>query len=554
MSTLLQDNMALKQKIQTLEGTPSPMTSKIDELERHLSEHKETTKTCASLFHKPNSLSFLHNGSLIESNGNVTNLREIQALQRLSPHAHVIKLLEVLYDQPTGRLALVFELMDMNIYEIIRGRRTYVVEERIKNYMYQLMKAMDHMHRNGIFHRDIKPENILVRDEILKLADFGSCRGVYSKQPYTEYISTRWYRAPECLLTDGYYNYKMDMWGVGCVFFEIVSLFPLFPGNNELDQIQKIHKVLGTPPQQLLDKMKRRSQNADFKFPQQDGTGIARLIPHASPACVELLNKLLVYNPDDSLSRISARQALRHSYFKELRDKDKLQQAFSNAYKCSSLRPSPRIGLQDVVLPKHSEDDLVKMNVLEKTSGLGNPSATSTPLSMASISQFPIVSYNVKGREEGKETGGSTPLSHFGDINSPATLPSVGSAKSMFPMDTGGTHRDLDDGAADCVHTLPPIKSNYSFSMLSPKSKMSMYHAANHQRPPRLSSPKDTSVKGMKIVKGTKSQRSLPELTPKRIIGGYKPGEPPPYKKRANNKYVSPYSQRYINQLAFPLC
>ena len=94
--------------------------------------------------------------------------------------------------------------------------------------------------RHGIFHRDIKPENILIVDNLLKLADFGSCRGIYSKQPYTEYISTRWYaltlvrcvswvligcfcryRAPECLLTDGYYGYKMDLWGVGSVMFEI---------------------------------------------------------------------------------------------------------------------------------------------------------------------------------------------------------------------------------------------------------------------------------------------------------------------------------------------
>ena len=86
----------------------------------------------------------------------VNNLREIQALRRLSPHPGVIKLCEVLYDQPTRRLALVFELMDMNIYELIRGRRHYLPEARIKSYMYQLLKSMDHMHRNGIFHRDIK--------------------------------------------------------------------------------------------------------------------------------------------------------------------------------------------------------------------------------------------------------------------------------------------------------------------------------------------------------------------------------------------------------------
>jgi hypothetical protein len=87
----------------------------------------------------------------------VNNLREIQALRRLSPHSQIIKLIEVLYDQPTGRLALVFELMERNIYELIRGRRHYLAENRVRSYMYQLIKAMDHMHRNGIFHRDIKP-------------------------------------------------------------------------------------------------------------------------------------------------------------------------------------------------------------------------------------------------------------------------------------------------------------------------------------------------------------------------------------------------------------
>jgi renal tumor antigen len=87
----------------------------------------------------------------------VNNLREIQALKRLSPHPNIITLHEVLYDEPTGRLALVFELMDMNMYEAIKGRRQYLPETRVKYYMYQVIKSIDHMHKNGIFHRDIKP-------------------------------------------------------------------------------------------------------------------------------------------------------------------------------------------------------------------------------------------------------------------------------------------------------------------------------------------------------------------------------------------------------------
>lgn len=104
--------------------------------------------------------------------------------------------------------------MEMNLYEAIKGRNTFLPERKVKYWMYQVLKSLNFMHRNGIFHRDIKPENILLKDDnIIKLADLGSCKGIYSKPPFTEYISTRWYRAPECLLTDGYYNYKMEYIG-----------------------------------------------------------------------------------------------------------------------------------------------------------------------------------------------------------------------------------------------------------------------------------------------------------------------------------------------------
>ncbi|KAI8831371.1 kinase-like domain-containing protein, partial [Chytridium lagenaria] len=107
----------------------------------------------------------------------------------------------------------------------------------------------------GIFHRDIKPENILIKDQNIKIADLGSCRGIHSKQPYTEYIATRWYRSPECLLCDGIYNFKMDVWSVGCVLYEIMTKMPLFPGSNELDQLHRIHAVLGTPGPKVLRQM-----------------------------------------------------------------------------------------------------------------------------------------------------------------------------------------------------------------------------------------------------------------------------------------------------------
>lgn len=135
--------------------------------------------------------------------------------------------------------------------------------------------------------------------------------------PYRLWSMCR-YRAPECLLTDGYYSYKMDMWGVGCVFFEVVALFPLFPGTNEADQIQKIHAVLGSPAPEVLAKFRRRAEQHGEppRFTARSGTGIASLIPHCGAACVDLIEKLLVFDPD---VRISARQALKHHYFKDVR-------------------------------------------------------------------------------------------------------------------------------------------------------------------------------------------------------------------------------------------
>lgn len=123
------------------------------------------------------------------------------------------------------------EILNVKLCFHVFGR--CIPETRGKNYLFQILNGLAHIHRNGLFHRDIKPENILIKIpleqsppfkyEIVKIADLGSIRGIYSRPPYTEYISTRWYRSPECLLTAGFYGLKMDVWATGCVFYEMLT-------------------------------------------------------------------------------------------------------------------------------------------------------------------------------------------------------------------------------------------------------------------------------------------------------------------------------------------
>ncbi|KAL5038397.1 hypothetical protein RTP6_005711 [Batrachochytrium dendrobatidis] len=246
----------------------------------------------------------------------IQNLREIQALRRLNPHNHVIDLIEVIFDQKHGVLALNFELMDCNLYELFLRKNVVIGESKAKNYFFQICTGLEYMHSKGIFHRDIKPENILVKDNTIKLADFGSCRGIHSKQPYTEYIATRWYRSPECFLCYGVYNFKMDIWGAGCVLYEILSKAPLFPGSNGLDQLHRIHAVLGTPSAKLLQKMLgTRSGSPEYNFPLKEGTGIQVLLPQISEVCIDLINAMLMYDPD---LRLTAKEVLKHGFFKNM--------------------------------------------------------------------------------------------------------------------------------------------------------------------------------------------------------------------------------------------
>lgn len=126
----------------------------------------------------------------------------------------------------------------------------------------------------------------------------------------------------------------MDLWGVGCVFFEMMTLFPLFPGDNELDQIHKIHNILGSPPDEILDNFKKKATHLDFNFPYKVRLGINKFLSHSSPECQDIIEKLLIYNPDE---RYSAKQALNHPYFEDLKRNDEKKVKMSTLSKYTLL-------------------------------------------------------------------------------------------------------------------------------------------------------------------------------------------------------------------------
>jgi len=411
----------------------------------------------------------------------VNQLREIQALRKSSPHAHIIKLLEILYDEPTGRLALVFELMEMNMYELIKDRKTYLPQNKVKLYMYQVFKAIDQLHRKGIFHRDIKPENILLSNDLVKLADLGSCRGTFGEHPYTEYISTRWYRSPECLMTDGYYDSKMDIWGAGCVMFEILTLVPLFPGKNELDMIHRIHNIIGTPPQKVLDRFKSHATHLEFNFPQKAGTGIEKLMPHVSADCVDLLKQCLAYDPE---KRITSEQILQHEYFRELVEAER-QKDYQSTLSSTRMSPSNK-QLQQSLFSDH-EKSATHYEKSHYPHGAYKKKAKKpkdVAGSVSTSSKFPSLNVNLKIEGVFKPT-------HYNDTSTDeenekgSILPQINKQSSAlqfetkFALNTMGHPLKKKDENKKLASTM--LKPNFSNQHLYKKSqKSSMFQAPDY--------------------------------------------------------------------------
>ena len=274
------------------------------------------------------------------------SLREIQSLSKLS-HPNIVSMREMMFEND-GSLYFVFEFMpDGSLYELMKRcieTKTTLSNDQVASYMVQLFNALSFLHsEKAVFHRDIKPENILCSGNVIKLADFGLCRDVSSNPPFTYYVSTRWYRAPEVILHSLSYGPPIDLFAAGLILAELYSLRPLLPGSSEIDQIHLMTKLLGPPNDwdEGVDHMQRMKLAIPVNSSSPDRNAvelrIQQMLPRDVPLIASnLIASLLSWNPHH---RPSAHECIQHDLFRSqstAREEEQMQSMAPSTVKRSN--------------------------------------------------------------------------------------------------------------------------------------------------------------------------------------------------------------------------
>jgi len=283
-------------------------------------------------------------------------LREVVFLRTLPNHQHLVPALDIFLDPFTKKLHIAMEYMDGNLYQLMKARDHKCLDTgSVKSILFQIMQGLEHIHAHHFFHRDIKPENILVSTSsqqdsgnsfrrysalvtppstppayTVKIADFGLARETHSKLPYTTYVSTRWYRAPEVLLRAGEYSAPVDIWAIGAMAVEIATLKPLFPGGNEVDQVWRVCEIMGSPGN-WYNKSGARVGGGDWRegtrLASKLGFSFPKMAPHSMDTILQtpqwpaslsnFVTWCLMWDPK---SRPTSTQALAHEFFTDAVD------------------------------------------------------------------------------------------------------------------------------------------------------------------------------------------------------------------------------------------
>ena len=276
--------------------------------------------------------------------------REMKLLRYFN-HDNIIPLLDIQKpDNKTGYndVYIITELMETDLHRVIYSRQE-LSDEHIQYFIYQILRGVLFLHSAGVVHRDLRPANILANKNCdLKICDLGMDHGIFkdddnsvqklidnpnlnielssdmiyddSKKDLTEKVIARWYRAPECILSPNTYTKAVDIWSIGCIFAELLGRQPLFPGDNFLDQIQKIISVLGSPSESDLEFINKNNIK-DFvnRLAKRTSQSFSIMFRNANPVAVDLLEKMLTFSPK---KRYTVEQCIAHPYFEGLHDPD----------------------------------------------------------------------------------------------------------------------------------------------------------------------------------------------------------------------------------------
>ncbi|XP_031552484.1 mitogen-activated protein kinase 1-like [Actinia tenebrosa] len=250
-------------------------------------------------------------------------LREIKILRRFK-HENIIGILDIIR-APTIEdmkdVYIVQSLMETDMYKLLKSQK--LSNDHICYFLYQILRGLKYIHSANVLHRDLKPSNLLLNTTCdLKICDFGLARVADPEHDHTgfltEYVATRWYRAPEIMLNSKGYSKAIDIWSVGCILGEMLSNRPIFPGKHYLDQLNLILNILGSPSEDDLqciknDKARSYLESLPFK-PKVPWT---RVFNNANPKALDLIDKMLTFNPN---TRITIEESLAHPYLEQYYD------------------------------------------------------------------------------------------------------------------------------------------------------------------------------------------------------------------------------------------
>ncbi|RYR65505.1 hypothetical protein Ahy_A03g011434 isoform A [Arachis hypogaea] len=246
-------------------------------------------------------------------------LREIKLLRHMD-HENVVAIRDIV--PPPQREAfndvyIAYELMDTDLHQIIRSNQA-LSEEHCQYFLYQILRGLKYIHSANVLHRDLKPSNLLLNANCdLKICDFGLARVTSETDFMTEYVVTRWYRAPELLLNSSDYTAAIDVWSVGCIFMELMDRKPLFPGRDHVHQLRLLMELIGTPSEADLGFLNENAKRYIRQLPLYRRQSFQEKFPQVHPAAIDLVEKMLTFDPRQ---RITVEDALAHPYLTSLHD------------------------------------------------------------------------------------------------------------------------------------------------------------------------------------------------------------------------------------------